>query len=375
MRKPPLILIVDDSPASVEILEARLSALGYDIATASDGEKGLAEAREKQPDLVLLDVMMPKMDGLEVCRRLKADPALAFTPVILITAKADTKDVIAGLDAGGDEYITKPLDHAALDARVKSMLRIKSLHDTVMEQSTQLQAQLRTASKIQSLFWPDIPRIEGGGHIWAVSVPASYVGGDLYDIIPLPDGSVLIYVADVSGKGVPAALIMAALSTIIRSESRLCHEIDRLLENVNKRTVALTAEEGFFATIALMRYWPGSSKMELVIGGHLEPISIIDGSIRNRAHASGIALGIQRGASYEKNIFHLSKGESLLLFTDGVVEAENKGFERFGRDRLEDCLQGITRFPLGERLVETIGHWREGAVPNDDMTILEIWRD
>jgi adenylate cyclase len=131
VRTPPRILIVDDTPANVHILQARLAANGYDIVTATDGEAALAAVKETQPDLILLDVMMPKMDGFEVCRRLRADAALPFIPIIMVTAKTDPKDVVAGLEAGGDEYLTKPVDQAALVARVKSMLRIKSLHDTV----------------------------------------------------------------------------------------------------------------------------------------------------------------------------------------------------------------------------------------------------
>jgi class 3 adenylate cyclase len=141
MRTPPLILIVEDNPAGLDILKTRLCAQNYDVISATDGEKGLELAKKEQPDLILLDIMMPKMDGIEVCRRLKADPSLPFIPIIMVTAKADPKDVIAGLDAGGDEYLTKPLDHAALVARVKSMLRIKELHDRVYEQSARLKEQ------------------------------------------------------------------------------------------------------------------------------------------------------------------------------------------------------------------------------------------
>jgi class 3 adenylate cyclase len=143
VRTPPQILIVDDSASNVDILRTRLAVHGYEILTASDGEDALALARSKQPDLVLLDVMMPKVDGFEVCRRLKSDPSLAFIPVILVTARADSKDVVAGLEAGGDEYLTKPVDQAALVARVKSMLRIKALHDTVREQAERLETQAR----------------------------------------------------------------------------------------------------------------------------------------------------------------------------------------------------------------------------------------
>ena len=131
MRTPPRILIVDDTPANVHILQARLAANGYDIVTATDGEEALAVVREAQPDLILLDVMMPKLDGFEVCRRLRSDAAIPFIPIIMVTAKSEPKDIVAGLEAGGDEYLAKPVDQAALVARVKSMLRIKSLHDTV----------------------------------------------------------------------------------------------------------------------------------------------------------------------------------------------------------------------------------------------------
>ena len=141
MRKPPLILIVDDSEANRDILARRLETSGYQFATAADGEMALELSRRLLPDLILLDVMMPKLDGFEVCRRLKADANLPFIPIILVTARSDTRDVVRGLDVGGDEYLTKPVDQSALVARVRSLLRIKELHDTVQEQARQLAAQ------------------------------------------------------------------------------------------------------------------------------------------------------------------------------------------------------------------------------------------
>jgi class 3 adenylate cyclase/CheY-like chemotaxis protein len=141
VRQPARILVVDDSPMNVEILQARLMAQGYEVVTAGDGEQALAAVREQQPDLILLDVNMPKLDGFEVCRRLRADQTLPFTPIVLVTARTDTKDVVAGLEAGGDEYLTKPVDQAALVARVKSMLRIKALHDDLRAQTARVEAQ------------------------------------------------------------------------------------------------------------------------------------------------------------------------------------------------------------------------------------------
>src|SRR5512136_18900 len=138
MRTPPRILVVDDNPENLEIFRARLASHGYEILTARDGEEALATARNALPDLILLDIMMPKVDGIEVCRQLRADPAFPFTPIIMVTARSDSKDIVAGLAAGGDEYLTKPVDQASLVARVKSMLRIKQLHDTVQEQAAEL---------------------------------------------------------------------------------------------------------------------------------------------------------------------------------------------------------------------------------------------
>jgi class 3 adenylate cyclase len=141
MHEPARILVVDDVMDNLDILQMRLESQGYEVATAGDGVEALEKIRGLLPDLVLLDIMMPKMDGIETVKRLKADTSLPFIPVILVTARADAKDVIAGLESGGDDYVTKPVDHAALSARVRSMLRIKSLHDTVQAQARRLEEQ------------------------------------------------------------------------------------------------------------------------------------------------------------------------------------------------------------------------------------------
>jgi class 3 adenylate cyclase len=166
MRTPARILVVDDNAANVDILCARLGAHGYDMVTAADGEEALTAVRDQQPDLILLDVMMPKLDGMEVCRRLRADTSLPFIPIVLVTAKSDSKDVVAALDAGGDEYLTKPVDHTALVARVKSMLRIKALHDTIQDWNRTLEqrvseqlAQLEQLGRLKRFFSPQLAEL------------------------------------------------------------------------------------------------------------------------------------------------------------------------------------------------------------------------
>ena len=151
MRDPPLILVVDDVPDNVDILQMRLESQGYEVVTAGDGVEALEKTRQLLPDLILLDIMMPKMDGIETVKRLKADASLPFIPVILVTAKADGADVVAGLESGGDDYLTKPVDHAALSARVRAMLRIKALHDMVQDQAKRLEEQAAELSMLMRL--------------------------------------------------------------------------------------------------------------------------------------------------------------------------------------------------------------------------------
>ena len=135
---PAKILIVDDHEDNIELLRARLAARGYRIDTAMDGEQALACVAREAPDLILLDVMMPRIDGFEVVRRLKADRNLPFIPIILQTALDSTEHKVEGLDAGADDYITKPINFAELEARVKSMLRIKALQDALEEREREL---------------------------------------------------------------------------------------------------------------------------------------------------------------------------------------------------------------------------------------------
>lgn len=236
-------------------------------------------------------------------------------------------------------------------------------------------AELKAAAQIQKLFWPELPAMGEGSHLWAVSEPAASVGGDLYDVIPMSDESWLVYVADVAGKGLPAALIMAALSAKIRSEAPVHSEVDTLLANVNNAMYELMAEEGFFATIVLSRYWPRTGRVQTVRAGHLPPLWIVESELANVPKLNGIPLGVELGTEYEKTEVVLSPGESILFITDGVTEAENEDNELFGNDRLTDYFGEAQGPPWAEGLLERVNSWRGSAKVNDDLTILEIWRD
>jgi len=242
-------------------------------------------------------------------------------------------------------------------------------------QQERMEVQLEAAAKIQSLFWPKLPDLGLGSHVWAVAIPATFVGGDLYDVIRMDDDSWLIYVADVSDKGLPAALIMAALSTKIRSETLSRHELDKLLEKVNKGMYELTVEEGYFASIVLGRYWPSSGRMQFTLGGHLPPLWIAQGKLRDLPEIRGMSLGVTPDAEYEKKEIILSPGESILFLTDGVTEAENDRGELFGNDRIQSHIKSASGPPYGESLLDAVNLWRGTAEANDDLTMVEIWRE
>jgi serine phosphatase RsbU (regulator of sigma subunit) len=168
---------------------------------------------------------------------------------------------------------------------------------------------------------------------------------------------------------------MAALSTNIRSEALLQSEVDKLLEAVNNTLHSLTSEEGFFATIVLGRYWPASGKMQLALGGHLQPLWIGPNGLGNLPQLKGISMGVQPDVHYEIKEISLSPGEAVLFFSDGVIEAENEDNELFGNERLIDHIKNAKGPPWGKGLLDLINHWRGNAKTSDDLTLLEIWRD
>jgi class 3 adenylate cyclase len=170
MNDPPLILVVDDNATNRDIIVTRLEAHGYATLQAGDGAEALTAAACHRPDLVLLDVMMPNLNGIEACRRLKEEAGNSFLPVILVTALADTKDIVAGLEAGADEYLTKPIDQAALVARVRSVLRIKGLHDEVqawnrtLEQRVREQvAEIERTARLKRFLAPQVAQLVSSG--------------------------------------------------------------------------------------------------------------------------------------------------------------------------------------------------------------------
>lgn len=266
-----------------------------------------------------------------------------------------------------DQELLESFGHLAGVALVRSELLEERLEQQKFE------SQLEAASRIQRQFCPDAPHLKSGGLIWGASVPAQFVGGDLYDFIPLSDGSWYVYVADVSGKGLPAALIMSALWSRIRAVAVQEITPSEVLEEVNRTSYEFMGGR-VFATIILARYNPGSGKCIYALGGHQPPYRVSVGGVRGMDSAKGLPLGIMDSGTYGEREIVLEKGESMLFLTDGVEEARNAEGEFFGEKGIIKVLESFGPPPCGEGLLKGVDKWRRGAAPNDDTTIVEIFR-
>jgi len=254
-----------------------------------------------------------------------------------------------------------------------AIIRSRLIESRLIQQ--RLETQLSTAAKIQSLFWPKIPELGNGSHIWAVSKPAAFVGGDLFDFIPLPDGSWLVYVADVSDKGLPAAMLMVALWSKIRSQALLYKKLEYFLSSINDSMYNLLCEEGYFATVVMGQYWPETGRLSIVRGGHPFPLLVRNNGVVELGDSAGLPLGVVRRAVYVRSDILLLPGESIVFFSDGVTESENKQKKQFGRRRCIDALMEKGNLPRSFKLYQKSINWQKNTDQSDDLTILEIWRD
>ncbi|HHH42722.1 MAG TPA: response regulator [Gammaproteobacteria bacterium] len=382
MPAPYSILVVDDEPVNIDVLTGLLKK-DYRLLVAKSGERALETARKGQPDLVLLDIMMPGMDGYEVCRRLKADAATRDIPVIFVTAMDQAGDEARGFEVGAADYLAKPVSAPVLRARVKTQLalvqgrrKLQAAYATIKAQNERMEAELNLGRDIQMSMmpqdFPDISRNERFS-LYACLEAAHELGGDFYDFFYLGDDRLCFCVGDVSGKGVPAALFMAVSKTLVRSAARRSTSTAAVLDRVN---VSLSADNDgcMFVTLFLAVCDLRSGVVTCTNAGHNPPFVIgLDGGIRRLDARHGPVAGALEGVAYREEQVRLEPGETLLLFTDGVTEAASEDGELFSGARLENHVQQVAQ-PDPEALVKSIVsavHDFEGAAEQaDDITVL-----
>jgi sigma-B regulation protein RsbU (phosphoserine phosphatase) len=368
------VLVVDDMKANVDMLVEALRG-EHKLSVALDGEAALRAVQKSPPDLLLLDIMMPGLDGYEVCRRLRADPATREIPIMFLSSLEDVKDKARGFELGANDYLTKPFEILEVKARVRSLLKAKSYADAVRAAQ---ERDLAIAREIQMGILPsDIPgQVRGTGlDVQATIEPARHVGGDLFEVLRVSDDRMVLAVGDVCGKGIPAALFMAVAVTLLRTLARQLEGPAEILGRLNDELAAQNPR-GMFVTMTCLEV--RGSKVTCANAGHDSSLHVpAPGAPRRVFASSGPVLGLFPGQAYANESLELAPDDRLVLYTDGVNEANDPTGALFGDERLEACLaEGPARSAAEtvERLLQAVRAFAGGAPQSDDITILVLRR-
>ncbi|ACN17412.1 putative chemotaxis response regulator [Desulforapulum autotrophicum HRM2] len=328
------ILLVDDQPVNLQVLMHTLERLGCKLLVAKNGETALTIAQKARPDLILLDIMMPGIDGFEVCRRLKADPSTQKIPVIFLSALDDTGDKVRGLQLGAVDYVAKPFQPEEVIARVNTHLTIHRLSREVQQQRDELEHELQVVSQLQRNLLPErLPQVPGLR--LAVHYETSrYAGGDYYDFMTLPGGLLAVLIADAEGHSAPAAVMMAMTCALFRSCSTGLAEPDRMLSFINENLCKVNRDS--FVTAVYAVYDPARRTLRIACAGHPLPILY---RFSEKAAAeipcdSVLLMGLGPYADVPVTEVTLHPGDRILFYTDGVTDRFNASQERYGTNRL-----------------------------------------
>lgn len=389
--KDMCILIVDDVLDNQLLLESMLDDAGFArIETADSGQDALSLLQRMPVDLVLMDIMMPDLDGIETTRRIKQQPELADVPVIMVTAKSESTDLQQAFEAGAMDYVTKPVDELVLLARVRSALLLKRAMDqrkareAELERSLcQIQRDLRVAARTQRgvLPAPNL-RLPGLRAYWRFK-PCDAVGGDLFNVFPLGRGRVGFHLFDVAGHGVPAAMYALSINSLFlsRDAGGLLIESDGRIKRPDRVMRALNAQfqmhedTGQYFTCTYGVYDRVTRILQYTQAGHTPTLHA---SARNGVRLlrdGDMPVGLLPDAEYTCHELSLETGDRIVLYSDGIVEAENERGEQFGEQRLlaavRDALPASLEASV-EQVLEQVDHWLGRQAPLDDMTLLAL---
>ena len=368
------ILIVDDIKANVDVLVQALRN-DYKLSVALDGASALRSVEKNPPDLVLLDIMMPGIDGYEVCRRLRENEQTRDLPVMFLTSLEDVQDKARGFEIGANDYLTKPFEILEVKARVRSLVRAKAYADAIREAR---EMELSIAREIQMGILPSdfSSCTDGTGlDIHAVLEPAQQVGGDLYNVLRAADDRVALVLGDVSGKGIPASLFMAVTMTLVRSMARLYERPEDIVRHVSDE-LATQNPRKMFVTMACLVYDLKSRRVTCANAGHNPVLYFGPGKPPRFVFPStGMVAGLFPGNSVSDESLVLEPGDTMVLYSDGVTEAFSKEEELFGDERLLAQVTGQPGLSAAETVSGILGAVRKhatGAHQSDDISILAV---
>lgn len=374
------ILIVDDTPVNLRLLSQILDEQGYQTRPVPDGQLALAAAQAKPPDLVLLDIRMPEMDGYEVCERLKDDAQTKDIPIIFISALDAVEDKVKAFTVGGVDYITKPFHVEEVLARVKTHLALRFLQEKLENANRKMAQELDLAGQVQNTFFPqELPDIPG----WQISIrlqPARETSGDFFDVIPLPGGCFGILMADVVDKGVAAALYMALSWSLIRTYANdYPLEPEKVLTSVNQRILKDT-NANQFVTVFYGVLDPGTGRLLFANAGHSPPLVINSntGEVIRKLEFTGKPLGLFDDECCELGAIELVEDEFLIIYTDGITEAQNKQGSFFDENGLVRSVKKHLGLSVPELIVSVlmdVEKFTEEAPLADDIALGALVRD
>ena len=363
---------MDDAKANLDILVEGLKP-DHKLSLALTGEMALQIAARTPPDLVLLDIMMPGLDGYEVCRRMRQMPETAEVPIMFLSSLEEVQNKTRGFEAGANDYLTKPFEMLEVKARVRSLLKAKAYSDAVKEQ---LAADLRVAREIQMGILPhDFTAVEKAYRVsfGAILEPAREVGGDLYGVCAAGPERLMIFLGDVSGKGIPASMFMVRTVSLAGLLAREIAEPKRILERLNDELSADNASH-MFVTFLCAVFEPATHRLTLASGGHCYPLILpADGPPCWITKTTGTALGFDSGLEFQAMELTLSDGDAVVFYTDGVSEAFNPERELYGSERLladASGLAGQSANAISAGLLAKVRAFAGTAPQSDDIAIL-----
>jgi len=365
------ILIVDDN-SDIRRYIKDILITSYNIIEAENGIDGMEKVINSKPDLVISDIMMPKMDGYQLLKEIKNNTHTAQTPVILLTAKADEIEKVEGLDAGADDYLTKPFSSKELRARVKSLIKLYQYQKMITHRNVEIEADLDIARIIQSKLMLDGYRAKGKENFSVIFYPLDKVAGDFYNYLE-DEETVKIFIADVSGHGVASAFLALItkneLDNTISQMPDTVSVLNHLNETINRYSVKCNFVTAFYCI-----YFKKSNKLKYSRAGHNPPLlhKVSDNSIIELS-TFGRALGFFPDIKFEEKEISLQAGDRIIFYTDGLIETCNKSGVMFGIERLTSFLAENRHFPPDEltgNLMKSINDFTEAAAFDDDVTLL-----
>jgi CheY-like chemotaxis protein len=378
------VLIADDDIPNRLVLKAILEKQNYRVLQADDGVQAVELFTRERPDLVLMDIKMPNLDGYEATRQIKAMSLDAFVPVIFLTATSDSEGLAKCVASGGDDFLTKPYNRVLLQARIDALMRIRELYNTVQHQRNELashQKRLDRERQLAKRLFTNIVETSSLDlpYVQSMLSPMSLFSGDILLAAPKPSGGLHVLLGDFTGHGLAAATGALPVSSVFYGMTTKGYSIAEIVTEVNSKLKMILPTDMFLAACAIDLN-PGSHTMSVWNGGI--PAILIYGDkeqdIVRSLPPQHLPLGIASEESFSRRVevVELRPEDRVYIHSDGITEATNPAGQMFGRQRLENVFATNSKSAdLFNEIREELIRFRAGGDQQDDMTMIELRYD